>query len=136
MVKGKNKKGWIRIAEAFMAILLVMGVLIIMVSDERIVGDEIDLRIQNAQIGILREIQINDTLRDRILDKNKLDNIVGNRTMQIDFLENCESEVCSVSKKCDLNNEKLEGKNIYVQSIMVTSTLDEFNPKILKLFCW
>ena len=50
-----------------------------------------------------------------------------------DYL-NCNAKICGIEDACtiDENSEK----DIYVQSVIITSTLDTLNYRQLKLFCW
>ena len=138
-----NKKGWIRIAEAFIAVLLVIGIAII------VVGGGIQIegtseKVYDIEISILREIQLNNTLREEILltdeiikwddfsaqvpkTKNKIQN------KMVNWLE-CVAQICFPENPCLLEGES--EKSIYAQSVLITSTLDIFNPRQLKLFCW
>jgi len=135
-----NKKGWIRIAEAFIAVLLVVGAAIIVVGGG-IQREGISEKVYDIEIAILREIQLNDTLRSEILGtsgtiewgdfppktKNKIENRLAS------WLE-CIAKICPPESQCLLEEES--EKSIYVQSVLITSTLDIFNPRQLKLFCW
>jgi hypothetical protein len=143
MISKKNKKGWIRIAEAFIAVLLVIGIAIIVVGGG-IQREDISEKVYDIEISILREIQLNNTLRSEILltgeiikwddfyaqvpkTKNKIQN------KMVNWLE-CEGKICLPENPCLLGGES--EKSIYAQSVLITSTLDIFNPRQLKLFCW
>ena len=143
MISKKNKKGWIRIAEAFIAVLLVIGAAIIVVGGG-IQIEGISEKVYDIEISILREIQLNNTLRSEILEtsgtiewddfslqapKTK-DKIIAKTP---GWLE-CEGKICPPESMCLLGEES--EKNVYVQSVLITSTLITFDPKQLKLFCW
>ena len=140
MISKKNKKGWIRIAEAFIAVLLVIGIAIIVVGGG-IQIEGISEKVYDIEISILREIQLNNTLRGEILltsgtinwtdlpsqTKSKIISKTPN------WLE-CVAQICFPESPCLLGGES--EKSIYAQSVLITSTLDTFNPRQLKLFCW
>lgn len=140
MISKKNKKGWIRIAEAFIAVLIVIGAAIIVVGGG-IQIEGISEKVYDIEISILREIQLNNTLRSEILitsgeiewdefpskTKNKIQN------KMVNWLE-CVAQICLPENPCLLEGES--EKSIYAQSVLITSTLDIFNPRQLKLFCW
>jgi hypothetical protein len=140
MINKKNNKGWIRIAEAFIAVLIVIGAAIIVVGGG-IQIEGISEKVYDIEISILREIQLNNTLRSEILETNgtiewddfppKTKNKIENR--MVNWLE-CVAQICPPESPCLLEGES--EKSIYVQSILITSTLDTFNPRQLKLFCW
>ncbi len=140
MINKKNNKGWIRIVEAFIAVLLVIGAAIIVVGGG-IQIEGISEKVYDVEISILREIQLNNTLRSEILEtsgtiewddfpsetKNKIQNRI------VSWLE-CVTKICPPESVCLLEGES--EKSIYAQSVLITSTLDIFNPRQLKLFCW
>ncbi len=140
MISKKNKKGWIRIAEAFIAVLLVIGAAIIVVGGG-IQIEGISEEVYDIEIAILREIQLNNTLRSEILETNgtiEWDGFPSETKNKIiaktpAWLE-CEGKICPPESMCLLEEES--EKNVYVQSVLITSTLDIFNPRQLKLFCW
>jgi len=67
MINKKNNKGWIRIVEAFIAVLIVIGAAIIVVGGG-IQIEGISEKVYDIEISILREIQLNNTLRSEILE--------------------------------------------------------------------
>ena len=139
----KNKKAWIKIVEAFTAVLLVTIVLLIIINSEYIKREDISTRIYNIQVSILREIQFNDTLRIEILDvasvpvewddfPQNLKNKIIERTPN--YLE-CNARICSPEDLCDFTGTI--DKDIYAESIIISATLESgYKPKQLKLFCW
>ena len=139
----KNKKAWIKIVEAFIAILLVTIVLLIIINSGYIKREDISTRVYNTQISILREIQFNDTLRREILNvvsvplewdgfpQNLKDKIIE-RTPN--YLE-CNARICSPEDVCGFTGTI--DKDIYAESLLISASLESgYNPKQLKLFCW
>lgn len=138
----KKEHGWIRIVEAFTMILLISGVFL-MISGKNSSKD-FSQKIYGREQGILREVQLNNTLRASILSFNEgslpikwqnfppdLKNEITSETP--DYLV-CQSKICRVDKMCSLSNSV--DKNIYIQEVMVSSTLNTYSPRKLKLFCW
>jgi len=130
--KMKNKKAWLRIFEAFVAILLVLGVLIVMVtrSYSNKGGGE---SIQETQRFILEQISANDELRKDILQEN---NAHVNETIvsMIPSHWNFETRICNLSAVCGMSNY-IE-KDVYADEILITGNLTFYNPKKLRLFVW
>ena len=142
-MKNMQKKGWIRIVEAFVAILLITGVLLIIIGDEHLINPDVNSEIYDSQLNVLRSIQMNDSLRQSVLNattpvksddaefpqdvKDKIEYLAPN------YLE-CKAKICQIELECDLDS--LPEKDVYVQSIAITATLDNYDPKQLKLFCW
>lgn len=136
----KNKKGWIRIVEAFVAILLIAGVLLIVINQGYIGKKDISEKVYGVEISILREIELNDQMRNELLFvdlsvtheppssvKNKISNSIP------DYLS-CDSRICPLNEICTL--EGPAETNVYAQSVAITANLSTYNPRQLKIFCW
>ncbi|MBD3247200.1 hypothetical protein GF378_01110, partial [Candidatus Pacearchaeota archaeon] len=54
----KDKRGWIRIIEAFIAVLLVAGALLIVINQGYIGKADISEQVYEVQLAILREIEL------------------------------------------------------------------------------
>jgi hypothetical protein len=141
-----NKKGWLKIVEAFVAILLIASVLILVLNRGEIENQDFSEKIYDAEISILREIQLNNTLREITLsipvedlpieedDENFPESVkdkVKKRTPN--YLE-CKSKICKMDDPCYLDEYPL--KNIYAQSVAITSTIEIYDPRQVKIFCW
>jgi len=134
----KNKHGWIRIVEALVAILLIIGFVLLIIEGSSVKKD-VSSRIYLTENAILTEIQLNSTFRDYILDvsvplefenfEQDLKNHITNRLPE--YLE-CDAKICAASNVCI--NEILE-EDVYVRSLMIAGDADVYNPKQLKLFC-
>ena len=142
-----NKKGWIRILEAFISILLVTTVLLILINKGFIGKQDISSDIYEVELSILREIQLDGELRGKILQADPLpigwgdfesENLgdVKNkiRSRSPNYLE-CQAKVCEITDVCDLT-EGFVDKDIYAQSVTITANLETYNPRQVKLFCW
>jgi len=139
----ENKKGWIRIVEAMVAILLISGFLILIIDNPENRGKDISAKVYVAENAILREVQLNNTYRTYILGIGEavvefdnfnvdLKNHIKSRTP---LYLNCTGKLCDFATDpvCDI--EYLE-KNIYVRSVMIAANSDIYEPKLLKIFCW
>jgi len=139
MVK-KNKKGWIRIVEVFLAILLLMGVLMIIIK-----GDEVKFEkgkiINQKQAIFLNTVQINDSFRENILSLSALP-INSNESgfpenLKIYFLEefeNCFMNICLPEDACVLDFKSEE--EIYSKEILINSYDNVYSPRKVKVICY
>ncbi len=141
-----NKKAWIRIVEAFVAILLITGILLLVVNERFIERRDISLQIYTEEISILRKIELNKTARKEIVDPtisppvswdsfptNVKSTITDNTPNYLD----CTAKICEISDTCVIDELSSEvEKNIYVKSIAIFADLTNYNPRQLKLFCW
>lgn len=139
-MKNMNKRGWIRIVEAFIAILLIMGVILIIINGQRGIV-EMSGGVFDFQTGLLKEIQFNDTLRSSILSTSgevewedfpqDLMDKVSDRTLP--SLE-CVAKICSPESECVIPQQ--ENISVYAESVLISSNLNTYKPRKLKLFCW
>jgi len=132
----RNKKAWLRILEAFIAILLVAGVMFVLYVRQ---PDSIDKfeGIYRIQESILDEIANNKALREDILNDRKtiqIETFIQDRVpASFDF----DYEICIPEEICELSEYKgVEGKDIYSTERLITSSLEVFSPKKLKIFMW
>ena len=123
-----NKKGWIKIVEAFVAIMLIVAVVLIIVDRTYIQEQDISERIYNVETEILEEIGLN--YKADILSGNEGEIFQYVQTRTPDYL-GCESKICNLNGECQINLD--ESKNLYVQSLLVIGDEED---KVLKLFCY
>ena len=144
MLMEKNRRGWIKIAESFFAILLVAAVVIIVVSNISVRTTGAASKILYMERGILKEIELNSTFRNEVINtegtvewvdfptqtKGKIQSLTP------DYLT-CVAKICGLSDVCVLTDEEsiLGDGDVYADSILMYSTLEEYNPRIVKIFC-
>lgn len=143
MVYLDNKRGWIRIVEAFVAVLIVSGVVLIIIGNQGVKRDDGSQQVHDMEISILRKIQLNDSLRAEILGTSgvvKWDDVNMPAQTKIKIQAeipselDCVAQICEPADLCFLNEEH-EG-NVFAESVVINSDLQTFNPRMLKLFCW
>ncbi|MBM3228793.1 hypothetical protein FJZ20_02840 [Candidatus Pacearchaeota archaeon] len=139
-----NRRGWIKIAEAFFALLLVATVVIAVVSQINIKTTSYSSKILSVERGILKEIELNYTLRTEVINtegivewgdfpaqtKEKI------QTLTPSYLT-CVAKICEPTDECVLDEENnvLGEGDVYVDSVLIYSNLEKYNPRLLKLFC-
>lgn len=148
--KMKNKQGWIKIVEAFIAIFIIMSVAIYIINKNYIEKRDISEKIYDAEIQLLQEIidkfgkiQINNPAPNSPDEVTIGDFIHGEgdekRSRIPDYLE-CGVKLCVIGdeSRCsalstDLpENENGEVvKNIYVQTLPIIET-----STALSVECW
>lgn len=136
-----NKKGFVKIIEAFISIMMLLGLILLIINNNHINSRDSKYILQKES-DILSQIEMNNTLRQSIIQttdytlnsndtafNSELKNYV-NRTV-IGY--KCYLKVCLPDGICnmDLNSQK----NIYAKETLITSSLSEYNPKKLKIFC-
>ena len=142
----KNKKGWIRLVEAFIAIILIGGILSIVIG-ERSVEKDVSSEVYNKENLILKKIQLNDSLRASVLnavvpvllDDEEFPADIKTEINKIPDDLNCFAKICALEDTClfpELGEEN--DVEVYAKSIAIfaeNSVVDPV-PKQLKLFCW
>ena len=141
-----NKRGWIKILEASIAVLLVAGVLIVVANKGYLERDDISQKVYSSQIAILKEIQNNNSLRDLITNESlfvplrwkdfessglyELKAKIISRTPEYLI---CEASICSPDDSCDYIGG---AKNIYANAIIISASREDYVARQIKLFCW
>ena len=148
IIKNKNRRGWVRIVEAFVSILLIISVFLIILGGWDIGETDTSSVIYETEIAVLREIQLDKSLREEILNFAEEDLPINwgvgfpegvkikIEERKPDYLK-CEAKICGLGNSCELEN--YEEKDVYVQSVLITvspTQTIEFSPRQLKLFCW
>lgn len=127
----RNKKAWLRIVEAFIAVLIVASVLFIMVSREP-KKDKTE-NIHEMQRAVLEQISLNETLRSEILG-NEITNTEFFVNKSLPFYYNFTIRICEIEKVCGM--PFYLDKEIYADEILIAADLTRYSPKKLKLFVW
>lgn len=130
--------------EASIAILLIIGIVLIIINQQYSSKEDISTNIYRAEVSILREIQLNDSLREDILTVGELPIYWGDVNFPPDVRKNiqerkpeyldCVASICEVNDVCYL--DQYPEKDTYAQSVIITSNLETYDPKQLKIFCW
>ena len=135
----KNKHGWIRIVEAFIAITLIFAALLIIISRQ---GQQDDYKeeISLLQSSILSQISQNDNLRNEILGNNTSGTekyIAEVIPQNLNFSVN----ICNFVTVCPnpVNYSYILARDVYSDEVLIAANLtyyNETNAKKLKIFFW
>lgn len=140
MVK-KSRRGWIKVLEAFMAIVLLLGMLIIVVNNINETQDNTSI-IEKNNIKILRNIEMNSTLRTEIINSGvplnsssesfptQLDNYLNSNVL---IGTNCTLYLCGLYSECFVDYTDTES---YSSSVYVFSNQNTYNPREVKISCY
>lgn len=148
-----NKKGWMRILEATIAVLIVSGVLLVTYSRQVDRGATPDEYFYSLQREILADISLSSELRLNVLNVVNDDLSDQNFEVIYNFVESeipipfgFSIAICDLSSNdyCKMNNEdfiKTRDKNIFVEEVIISSDLGtggnrKYAPKKLRLFVW
>jgi hypothetical protein len=138
-----DKRGWIRIVEAAVAILIIAGVVLILIGKTSIRSTDSSEDIYKTQNGILDIIRENNTLREEVLGSvtpinstdigfsTSIKNTVNQNTPA--YLE-CVTQICLIDNECIYPIPSQ--KDVYSRSTIISANLTIHNPKQIKLFCY
>ena len=138
------KRGWVKIFEATIAILIVMSVLLITTVKQIDNGTKnYEDEIYQIQNNALNKISINQCLRGKIIDANRTKSTESQQAIEnMIFSEipdnfNFEIKICEINKVCPIDNyASHNGQNIYAQDKAISGNESEYAPLKIKLFMW
>lgn len=140
----KNRKGWIRIVEVFVAMLLMTGILFVILEGRYLAKMNSMDEVYEAEITILRDVELNNNLRSEILNANlpveeeDFGTSLPNTETRINELVpadiECEAKLCELTEVCVLND--VDKEHIYAEAVVIAADVNTYNPRQLKLFCW
>lgn len=129
--KMKSKKAWIRVAEAAIAIIMLASMILLLIGKqaERYDMGESMYKIQHS---ILDEASRNETVRSATLSEN--DAIVKSFiTERIPPGINFTVKICLLAEQCNI---EMPGREVYVDDVLVSSTMSLYEPRKLRFFAW
>lgn len=130
--KFMNKRGWIRIVEAFLAVLIIIGAAFVIMSRQTSTPD-ISENVYEVQTKILDIISRDDNLRSEILS-GKNDAVNSEIKKMISPSWNFTTSICNINDIC-AGNIPTE-KNIFTKEILISSNLTKYSVKKLKFSVW
>jgi len=134
-----NKRGWIKIIEAFTAILIIMSILLVVINKEYAGKSDASAKIYEIELTIIQSVVVDDALKSQIFSIQPAVNLEYTTPPEIQtrieestpsYLT-CVGLICEETGDCNLGQVP-GGKDIYTQSII----LREEVVRKLKLFCW
>lgn len=134
-----NKKGFMRIVEATVAVLIILAAMLLL-SSHRTGSESLDLGKNLPQY--LDEIANDGSLREEILHspnesetEKSLENFVRTR---MNPATNYYIEICELSEPCYLDPYPDTEQEVFAAERVISTTLDEpgFSPKKIKIFVW
>ena len=128
----RGKKGFIRILEAFIAILIISGAMAFFYVSQ------VQKPNQEEAIRDLERLILEDISNDLELRKAVLTEDIGVIDLRIDeFVSNdygYDFKICPINEICGF--EGIADKEIFSDEVAISSTLTIYEPKVLKLFIW
>lgn len=134
-----SKHGWIRVVEAFIAIMMIFAALLIIISKQSQQEDYKE-EIIKLQSSIISQISHDDNLRNEILS----DNTNGTEeyiTSAIPNNINFSVKICNFMNVCPnpVNYSYILDREVYSNEVLIAANLtyfNETNTKKLKIFFW
>jgi len=144
-MRGYNKRGWIRILEATIAVLIVSTTLVVVYSNQQATGeDDASEFIFNLQRQVLADIATRSDLRGHVLNGSAgailaLDSYVDTK---VPDAFRYSIKICDLGNvgACKLNSTEVAETNdldVFSEETVVSADFGEgFEPKKVRLFIW
>jgi len=137
----RNKRGWIRILEATIAVLIVTSVLVIVYSGHKEVDTGFGDYLFNIQNKILKDISGDNYYRSLVLNGSsasvgELNDFAG-ESIYLPF--NYSLIVCDLGEPCKMDAGLLVytlNKEVYSEEEIIASNITNYAPKKVKIFIW
>ena len=128
-----NKGGWLKVLEAVIAITLLIGVLLYIMSTTA-PSKDISNVVYEKEKYILDTISKNDLLRNDIVNNNTM-NVNNTIEKMIPATWDFETKICPLDSICSGNRVPFD-KDVYSSEIVVTTNDTIYNPQKIRLFVW
>ncbi len=132
----KDKKAWLKIIESVIAILIVIGGVMYIISNYA-QSKDISANVYEKEKYILNAISKDTDLRSKIITSDQTVNNYVNSYIQnlIPYSWDFETRICEIQEICGITTAPND-KDIYASETVITSVLTDYNPKKLRLFIW
>tara|TARA_B100001971_G_C18048932_1_gene461742 strand:- start:84 stop:488 length:405 start_codon:yes stop_codon:yes gene_type:complete len=132
-MNNKERKAWLRIVEAFLAILIIIGAVLVILSRQE-QGAEIDDSVYEKQRQILEIISKNNSLRTEVVsgDNTKINESISKL---ISPSWNFATNICELDNICSKPGD-YQDTEVFATEIIITSNLTNYSPKKLRFFVW
>ncbi len=140
-----QRKGWIRVVEAFFAIVLIGGVIVIVTSQTPDNNQDSASGIYDSELAILQSIELNDSLRADILsplldaalplelsDSAFPASVKTEINNKIPAYLACNARICTITEVCVPSHAS---SNVYIKQVTIFANLTINNPRKLTLAC-
>jgi hypothetical protein len=136
-MRKRDKKAWLRIVEAFLAILILTVGFLTIISRQS--GGDRSEEVYEMQKNILDAISNNDGLRGEIVNpggvKENNQNVNAYISGLIPKVWNFSTNICDLNSICSQPGDYVESE-VYASERIITSTLTNYNPQKLRFFVW
>jgi len=128
----KNKRGWIRIFEAVIAIVILMGFAAFIIG-KQVEKPDFSGSVHALLSTVLEEASGNLAVRQAVFEKNytHISNFISSRLPSgLNFTIN----ICNSTGQCPAKVR--QGVEIYADDILISTNLTSYEPAKLALFAW
>jgi len=135
MILKKNKKGLIRILEAFVSVMIVFTVLLVVLARQPQFKQTTEEELTTIQRHVLEQVSQDPDLRDQVLSNNKegVNDIIGGIMPQG---YSYDVAICDLGESCSSEVVAYVEDEVFVEEAVISANLQEYDPTILKLFFW
>lgn len=133
-----NKKGWMRILEATIAVMLISGVLVIIYTKQPSKEEDKNAYLTDLQKRILKDISTQSNLRNLVLNEN-ITELEKEVERHLPSTIRYSLRICDLSKPCKLNETTFKetlSKDVLAEGTIISTNLIKYSPKKVMLFIW
>lgn len=132
----KNKKAWLRIVEAFIAIMIILGAVLVVLSKQTKKADISEL-VYERQNNILEIIANNESLREGVLsgETEKINNFIG---LGLPSNWGYATSLCNIKEICG-SSATPNDRDVYVSETIISANLTDYpdgRTQKLRFFVW
>ncbi len=129
-----KKRGWTRLVEAIIAILIIASALIVLMQNPEKKKQEGEY-ILEIEKSILNELAANLDMRQKVAERNEtaVKDFIRER---IPLFLNFTARICNLTDPCSINVKIPQDREIYVSDVMVSGTFKNMSWSKVKIFAW
>lgn len=128
----KNKRGWLRIFEASLAIVLLTGVVLYVYNQQQVRVDNSDF-FYNLETKLLNDFAENPILRESVFAGDNV-SLAEYANKSISSGYGFGIRICGIEETCGLG--VLASSNVYVKDRIFASNVTDYSPRKVRLFIW
>ena len=131
-MKSWNNRGWIRIVEAFIAIIILIGAALLIISEQP-KNTDISSQVYAKESSIIDYVSNNESLRNQILngDTSGTNAAIG-KIITGNFAYT--TNICDITSICNQNVPY--DRDVYSKEVIISSNLSQYSPKKLVFSVW
>ncbi len=133
-----GNKGYLRTLEAVIAIIVILLFIYTVTPRNSNVEAGVPSNVQSAQDFIFKELSFNESIRKCVVQTVVSNDCQGwvNEVVENNSPFGYTFDVVICDKTACVSSEPPFDKNVYMSDVFISSSLEEQNPKIIRIYMW